>query len=131
MNTEPGEGSPREIAYGLIDDALDDMLGNSLYGVKTKNYRAVFDAVVAIKQELAQRREKEHPVFDWSRVVEGATFYHARYKTRGYNPQKCRIDHITRDGDTIVNVFYVIGTDEGTVYNPRDEFPAVVQRWGP
>lgn len=129
-----GDGTARDVAYDLVDEAIKHMLHMDLthfhYLLPGRtDIGQVRDAVADIRAELSNRRESE--AFPWDKVKIGAVFVHTRYLTLDRKPEMCKIYKLTfRPDNGIREVFYEVGGPGGdVVYNPAQEFPAAVKGW--
>jgi hypothetical protein len=129
-----GEGSAREAAYDLIDEAIRDLQRRSLDEFRyllagRDDIGSVRDEIGNLRVGLQQQRESES--FPWDRVRLDAVFVHSRYLSADRQPEKCRIYKLTYSPDrAIEKVFYEVGGPAGDqVYNLAAEFPAAVKAW--
>lgn len=130
-----GEGTARDAAYDLVDEAIRSLMGRSLDEFRhllpgRSDIGEVRDRIADIRASLANRRESEK--FPWEKVRVGAVFIHSRYRSGvDRQPDRCRIYRLTYGTDhAIQRVFYEIGGPPGDrVYSEAAEFPAAVREW--
>lgn len=134
MSEAWGRGSARKVAYDLIDDALKDLIRGNLdesYGYvldERDDLEEIRAELVKIKAEIGDRCDFE--LFPWDRVVVGAMFAHATFRTAAKTRETCKIYKLTYFPDgAISQVFYDVGGPHNSVWSPVDKFPAAVDRW--